>query len=426
MVVVTALASWPVFSAHLADKALVIVARASSTTPSVRRPRTSRPSSARSTNQTRARTIGRPRVRASDTAVETMLYRNWLRGLLGSADSPTAQKYGDALYRRADLHLGGSSTTYGRTRARATRSSNARASEWMKVAEQIKTEDPEAYEYLTGAKGMERIGAGFIAHARLDHVRALRPHRIAARAARLPHLPVGGDRGARSSAPSALLRPASGGFRRLVNAVVAALFNIIIFGTGAAIYLFAVDLIMNTATLPGWLQVVLVWLCGVVGWLLLRPYRRITQLGGKDPAAAIASAGSWHRRFFRDVRDTAPLGAAIPRHGDGARTRRAADPADRTATGRTRPTRDAPGRHAFPHARRVRRRRRPSVGCPPRAGGGWREPEWPSPTPGYTVYRPSRSPVTTVDDFGTEARPCARRRAGTEIRTEVSATCDGR
>src|SRR5678815_3215832 len=113
-----------------------------------------------------------------------------------------------------------------------------------------------------------------------------------------------------------LLRPASGGFRRLMNAVVAALFNIVIFGTGAAIYLFAVDLIMNTATLPGWLQVVLVWLCGVVGWLLLRPYRRITQLGGRDPAAAIASAGSWHRRFFRDVKETAPM--AVSRPGGGS------------------------------------------------------------------------------------------------------------
>jgi len=64
----------------------------------------------------------------------------------------------------------------------------------------------------------------------------------------------------------------------------------VIFGTGAAIYLYAVDLIMSTASLPGWLQIVLVWLCGVVGWLLLRPYRRITQLGGKDSTAAIASA----------------------------------------------------------------------------------------------------------------------------------------
>jgi len=113
-----------------------------------------------------------------------------------------------------------------------------------------------------------------------------------------------------------LLRPASAGIRRLGNAVVAAIFNIAIFGTGAAIYLFAVDLIMNTASLPGWLQVVLVWLCGVVGWLLLRPYRRITQLGGKDNVRAIASAGSWHRRFFQDMREAAKLDIA-----DGGGTR---------------------------------------------------------------------------------------------------------
>jgi hypothetical protein len=89
-------------------------------------------------------------------------------------------------------------------------------------------------------------------------------------------------------------------------------FNIAIFGTGAAIYLFAVDLVMNTASLAGWLQVVLIWLCGVVGWLLLRPYRRITQLGGKDPSSAVTSAGSWHRRFFRDLREAAKLDPAEP------------------------------------------------------------------------------------------------------------------
>jgi len=78
------------------------------------------------------------------------------------------------------------------------------------------------------------------------------------------------------------------------------------------IYLFAVDMIMSTASLPGWLQVVLIWLTGVVGWLLLRPYRRITQLGGKDGTAAISSAGSWHRRFFRDMREAAKLDVAEP------------------------------------------------------------------------------------------------------------------
>src|SRR5438445_13436368 len=38
-----------------------------------------------------------------------------------------------------------------------------KATRWMKVAEQIKTEDPDAYQYLQGTKGMDRIGAGFIA-----------------------------------------------------------------------------------------------------------------------------------------------------------------------------------------------------------------------------------------------------------------------
>ncbi len=107
----------------------------------------------------------------------------------------------------------------------------------------------------------------------------------------------------------AILRPASAGFKRLVNIVIAAIFNIIIFGAGASIYLFAVDIIMNTATLPGWLQITLVWLCGIVGWLLLRPYRRVTQLGGKSPMGELAGVGSWHKRFFTDLKGVA-LGAA--------------------------------------------------------------------------------------------------------------------
>jgi hypothetical protein len=211
----------------------------------------------------------------------------------------------------------------------------------------------------------------------------------------------------------AILRPASAGFRRLMNAVVAAIFNIIIFGTGAAIYLFAVDLIMGTATLPGWLQVVLVWLVGVVGWLLLRPYRRITQLGGRDPAATIASAGSWHRRFFRDVRNTAPLAAALPA------TEAAAGPGVPPIR-RTELRPDEPGRPEMrpdgapapvgtpPSGAPTPQRRMPE----PQRGSGWHEPTVNEPTPGYTVYRPSRSPITAVNndsDRGVPVRAEARR-----------------
>ena len=103
-------------------------------------------------------------------------------------------------------------------------------------------------QYLQGTNGMERIGSGFIAalaalmFAMFDltaSVLVLLGFLIFRWA--VIAVPILGTVG--------LLRPASAGIRRLGNAVVAAIFNIAIFGTGAAIYLFAVDLIMNTASL---------------------------------------------------------------------------------------------------------------------------------------------------------------------------------
>jgi hypothetical protein len=313
MVAVTAIAAWPVRSANLADETLI-------TTLGVVHDAVGPREESAAPGQCDDPTPGAcddnrpPAVRASDTATETMLYRNWLRGVLGSADSETAKKYGRALYDARSLTW----SEVEKIRSNpATRDAtlDAKNTQWRKVAEQINTEDPEAYEYLRGVNGMERIGAGFIAvlasimFAMFDLTASLLIllgfliFRWAVIAA-----PILGTVG--------LLRPASSGIRRLGNAVVAAVFNIAIFGTGAAIYLFAVDLIMNTASLAGWLQVLLVWLCGIVGWLLLRPYRRITQLGGKDNTRAIASAGSWHRRFFRDMREASKLEVA---EGGGTR-----------------------------------------------------------------------------------------------------------
>ncbi|WP_433722862.1 MFS transporter [Actinoplanes sp. CA-051413] len=304
MVAVTAIAAWPVKSANIADQTLI-------TTLGVvhdavgPRPATGSATSCKLGEAEACKDNRPPAVRASDISTETMLYRNWLRGLLGSADSPTAQKYGRALYDARSLSWRDAERIRQNPDTRPA-TLTAKSDQWKRVSEQIKTEDPEAYEYLQGTNGMDRIGAGFIAvlaavmFAMFDLTASVLVllgfliFRWAVIAA-----PILGTLG--------LLRPASSGIRRLGNAVVAAVFNIAIFGTGAAIYLFAVDLIMNTASLAGWLQVVLVWLTGVVGWLLLRPYRRITQLGGKDGTAAITSAGSWHRRFFRDMKEAAKL-----------------------------------------------------------------------------------------------------------------------
>jgi hypothetical protein len=175
--------------------------------------------------------------------------------------------------------------------------------------------------------------------------------------------------------------------------VIAAVFNIIIFGAGAAVYLFAVDLIMGTATLPGWLQIVLVWLIGVVGWLLLRPYRRITQMGGKDPTAAITSAGSWHRRFLRDARDAArlevvtPGGTAEPkfgRAGGGTQDSRVLRPESRTEDVVTVGGSGSPPPITARTARPEGGRRRPA--------GDWTDPDVPDAPANYTIYRPATSP----------------------------------
>ncbi len=292
----------------------------------------------------------------------------------------------------------------------------------MTVAEQIKQEDPEAYEYLQGVRDMDRVGAGFIAvlaallFAMFDLTASLLVllgfliFRWAVIAA-----PILGTIG--------LLRPASAGLRRLGNAVVAALFNIAIFGTGAAIYLFAVDLIMSTPTLPGWLQVVLVWLCGVVGWLLLRPYRRITQLGGKDSSEAVSSAGSWHRRFFRDMRTAARLDVAEPggttEPGMGrrrtvvveqpkVRPEARPDPAPSGAPAEPkrpdgREANDAPG-----PAEEQRREPRPVAPRPRRRQpASWSEPDVPDENPSFVIYRPGsaeRAPEKPAPRVRSEAR----------------------
>ena len=404
MVAITAIAAWPVRSAHLADSSLV--SGLSVVHSAIGPEATDATDSACASPDPNACVDHRdPAIRASDTVTETILYRNWLRGLLGSADSPTAQKYGPALYYSKSLTWEEAQRIENDPDARAALL-NDKEQEWMQIAEQIKAEDPEAYSYLQGNHGMDRVGAGFIAvlsslfFAMFDITASILVligfliFRWAVIAA-----PVLGTVG--------LLRPASAGLRRLANAVIAAIFNIIIFGTGAAIYLYAVDLIMDTATLPGWLQVTLMWLCGVVGWLLLRPYRRITQMGGRDPSATVASAGSWHRRFFREMRTAARLEVAErgstneprlvrdrtvdvqvqrpeSRHEDPMDSRRSSGSGARTAAVVAAVAAGQP--ELAVAAAQVGKSR------PRRSAGEWTDPDVPHGPTNYVVYRPGSTP----------------------------------
>src|SRR5262249_45687419 len=145
-----------------------------------------------------------------------------------------------------------------------------------------------------------------------------------------------------------------------------------------------------------------VWLCGIVGWLLLRPYRRITQLGGKDPTALLAG-GTWHRRFFRDVKETAPAAVARP---NGVSATALDRPAQRVEIRSQMPTAEAAHAQtprAVPGPRQAPRQR------PVVAAETWSESDS-EPRGGQTVYQPRRSPVTVDRGPGpTSARAEARR-----------------
>jgi hypothetical protein len=397
MVAVTAIAAWPVHSANLADNALTTTlgvvhdAVGPSATTDIPARCTGKVGKTPDCTDNRP-----PAVRSSDTAVETLLYRNWVRGVLGSADTETAKKYGPALYDAksltwADIESLRLEPDPSKRAADRDALLGKKRQNWMRVAEQIRTEDPDAYEYLRGVKGMERIGAGFVAilsaisFAVFDIVASL-----------LVLLGFLIFRWAVIAAPAlgtvGLLRPASAGLRRLAGAVLAAIFNIAIFGTGAAVYLSAVDLIMNTPSLPGWLQVTLMLLCGIVAWILLRPYRRITQLGGATPSQG------WARAL---VRPTAATTAATVAGGA------AAGAAVAVAAGRPETRPDAPEPRPVTVETAQREMVRSEASPEQRR---WTQSNLPEAAPSQAIYRPdsTREPVpdtgSTVPVVRAEAR----------------------
>ncbi|WP_027341936.1 MFS transporter [Hamadaea tsunoensis] len=393
MVAVTAIAAWPIRSAHVADTALTSTLGVvhDAVGPSSAKI----PPDCASLDTVDCRDNRPPAVRSSDTAVRTLLYRNWLRGLLGSADSETAEKYGPALYDSKSLTWGDVQAIQQepdpikRAQDRDTLL-RKKQQNWMKVAEQIRTEDPDAYQYLQGTKGMERIGAGFVAI--LSAISFALFDIVASVLVLLGFLIF---RWAVIAAPAlgtvGLLRPASAGLRRLAGAVLAAVFNIAIFGTGAAVYLSAVDLIMSTPSLPGWLQVTLMLLCGVVAWILLRPYRRITQLGGNTPA------NGWARALVRPAAATAAATVA-----GGAAAGAAAAIAGRPET---RP--DAPNEAKPAPTETLQRELVRSEALPEQRR--WVTPGLPEAAPSQAIYRPE--PVRESAPEPSSSQPVVRAEA---------------
>ncbi|MFG1926173.1 MFS transporter [Cryptosporangium sp. NPDC048952] len=242
-----------------------------------------------------------PQSQASGIVTDVVLYRQWLSGELGSADSKTAKEYGPKLYDASTFSWQEAAAVRADPKTRAAYVKKKQEN-WKQYASEIQKSDPDAYEYLTGKQGSSRIGSSFTAliaalvaapfdlMASILIIIAFLIIRLAV--IFLPAIAVVG-----------ILRPASGPLRGLFRTVVAAILNCVIFGVGASVYLLALELITSTASLAGWQQILLIFLTGLVMWLLLRPFRRLTSLAGGNPFHdLVGGLGAVRRRAFGDAR----------------------------------------------------------------------------------------------------------------------------
>ncbi|MEU5871847.1 hypothetical protein AB0A73_09840 [Glycomyces sp. NPDC047369] len=318
LVLVTAVVRWPVKAAEYTDKALTIgmdlstvlisddAAEGCARIPDVDQDRYDELKELNGDDfciDTRSAAVT-----ASDTVSGQVLYQNWLRTMLGQSEevtfrerngevveddegnpvvteANTAYKYGPALFAAQAL----SWQEDGEAQDSATYRNDLIAEKqelWQGLVAQIQTEDPEAYANISGQRAWERTGTGLLAlltaiffslfdlTASILIILGFMIVRFA-----IVALPIIGT--------IALLRPAGGPFKRLVNTVLGAIINVAIFSLAAVIYIWASSRILQTA-MPVWLQVVMIGLLGVAAWLLLRPGRRIAGLvGGSGPADAL-------------------------------------------------------------------------------------------------------------------------------------------
>jgi len=299
LIVTTAIAAWPTRSATVADNTLT--GSLGVINDAMHPQRSSQCGSFNCENLD-------PQTQASGVVTDVVLYRQWVSGELGSADSKTAKEYGPKLY---------DASTFSWQEAAAVRADpkvresyvKKKQEDWKKYAAEIKEADPDAYEYLTGKQGSARIGSAFTAlvaalvaapfdlMASILIIIAFLIIRLAV--IFLPAIAVVG-----------ILRPASGPLRGLFRTVIAAILNCVIFGVGASVYLLALELITSTASLAGWQQILLIFLTGLVMWLLLRPFRRLTSLSGGNPFNdLVGSLGAVRRRAFGDARQAGLVAA---------------------------------------------------------------------------------------------------------------------
>lgn len=231
-----------------------------------------------------------PGAERANLIVGSVLYPQWLRGELGASSGPTVDKYGRRLFDDQAL-------TWDDARHPTKQAVSSRQSDFKDAAAGVESDDPAAYQTLTGQAG-GRLGAGLAALAGVIMV-GLFPLVadllvlaalviISLLCVLFPALAVIG------------LHPRMAGVvKGALNMGGAALINSVIFSVGAAVALRVAGLVLGTTAIPQWAALVI---CGVVCavlWMMLRPFRRLTAMvgGNYNPAAEVSGVFGGARRL---------------------------------------------------------------------------------------------------------------------------------
>jgi hypothetical protein len=230
------------------------------------------------------------------TAADAVLYRRWLQGEFGSDTSQTATKYGPCLF-KASAFSWVEKEAYDRDPSGAGKQIvDRKAADWKRCTNEIKGSDPAAYKVVTGKDGGARIASAF--GANVVAMTGLPMITWSAFMLMIAYLIV---RVMVMFGPIVLLMallPGSHGLAvAMLRTVLGCIINSIVFGVSAAVMLLTMSQLMAPSSgLNVFVAALLNLALGVVAWYALRPFRRMTSIGGFANPAAAASADARHAR----------------------------------------------------------------------------------------------------------------------------------
>ncbi|QCC78422.1 hypothetical protein [Nocardioides daphniae] len=251
-----------------------------------------------------------PGTAVASGAHEAILYRSWLAGTFGSHDSRAARKYGAALFKSQALTWR-EARLVERNPSAGKQLIEQKKDDFAEIAEKIKSDDPEAYEYLQGVRSETRVA--YASLAALGVVLAL-PFLLMSSLlllgcfliVRLAVMlfPAFATIGAFPSARGVVV-----GLGRIVGAAVV---NAIIFGAGALVTAAILGVLLSPGGgSPPWLGLVLMPVFTVVMWVVLKPFRRLTAMvSPHSQFIRSPEAPRWAGRTVRSALVAATGGAA--------------------------------------------------------------------------------------------------------------------